>query len=271
MHPATEWKFDFLRFKKAGLDKKSRGTEIIAKNVKAIVFLPTFNEIDNLKQAVENVLTQNLDLDILIVDDDSPDGTGGLADKLSEQYERVRVLHRSEKNGLGRAYITAFQQELSKEYTHFIQMDVDGSHRAGDLPALLKAAPESELVIGSRWVTGGAVQNWPLSRQLISRVGNTYVTIMLGLKLKDSTGGFRIYSKELLMKIPLDEIAAKGYAYQIEMTFRAVNLCSSIQEVPITFIERTRGDSKMTVGIILEALVLVTKWGLQRLSKARLQ
>jgi dolichol-phosphate mannosyltransferase len=199
------------------------------------------------------------------VDDGSPDGTGKIADKMASANSQIRVLHRLEKSGLGKAYIKAFQLELCNEYTHFIQMDADGSHRPEHLNELINLAKTNDLVIGSRWVKGGQVLNWPRNRELISRLGNFYINLILKLRVADATAGYRIYSRKLLETLPLDEIAAKGYAYQIEMTYRSKSAGAKIVEAPITFVERVSGHSKMTLGIVLEALLLVTYWGLSDL------
>jgi dolichol-phosphate mannosyltransferase len=173
-------------------------------------------------------------------------------------------LHRAGKGGLGPAYLAGFAWGNEKGYQRLIEMDADGSHRSQDLPKLLAVADKAELVIGSRWVPGGRVINWPLHRKLISRIGNLYVNLMLGAGIKDMTAGFRVYRAEFLNRLDLETVSAFGYSFQVEMAWRTVKAGGSVTEVPITFIERTQGKSKMTTGIVIEALWLVTKWGIAR-------
>ncbi len=230
---------------------------------KHLVVIPTFNELANLAALVDAVLTHNKNVDVLIVDDNSPDGTGALADQLAKESRRVSVLHRAAKSGLGPAYLAGFQLAFERGYEFIIEMDADGSHRPEDLVRLI--ATDADLVIGSRWVRGGSTVNWPLSRQLISRLGNLYVHVMLALGVRDATAGFRVYRSELLKKLDLATVASHGYSFQVEMTLRAHQAKATIREVPITFVERVHGVSKMTSAIVLEAMLLVTKLGLLRL------
>jgi dolichol-phosphate mannosyltransferase len=232
---------------------------------KTLVLIPTFNEISTLKNSVTELLEVNPSVDVLVIDDNSPDGTGYLADRLALEDSRVHVLHRSSKAGLGRAYIAGFKWGIEAGYELLVQMDADGSHRPKDLPKLLAKSSEAQLVIGSRWVKGGEVANWPKYRQLISQFGNWYAAAALNSKLKDMTAGFRIYQSELLGRLDLEGIEAQGYGFQVEMTYQTQKLGIEIIEVPIQFIEREDGVSKMTLDIVVEAFLLCTKWGILRL------
>ena len=233
--------------------------------MKTLGIMPTFNELASLESTVSAVLEQAPEVDILVVDDGSPDGTGLLADGLAKNNARVNVLHRTEKLGLGAAYLAGFSWGFERGYSTLVEMDADGSHRAEDLPKLLAKASEAELVIGSRWVDGGAVVNWPWYRKAISKGGTRYADFMLGSKIKDMTAGFRAYDAEFLRSLDLGGVAARGYAFQVEMAWRTQRAGGRVIEVPIVFVERVEGVSKMTTAIVLEALWLVTKWGLSRL------
>ncbi len=224
--------------------------------------MPTFNEVTGLRGSVGRLLEQNPGVDVLIIDDNSPDGTGRLADELAAD-NRVHVLHRNQKQGLGKAYLAGYSWGLERGYDRLVQMDADGSHRPEDLAILLKA--DADLVIGSRWIDGGAVENWPRYRQLISRSGNYYASFTTGIKLGDLTAGFRAYKSSALRSLDLNRLEAQGYGFQIEMTRRAQARGLSVLEVPIRFIERENGRSKMTYAIVFEAFWLCTKWGMQRL------
>lgn len=231
-----------------------------------IVVIPTFNEAENLRRLLPPLL--ELPLDILIVDDASTDGTQQVVAKFQGQSERVTLLARPRKMGLGSAYRDGFADVLPQGYQLIIQMDADGSHRVSDLRAMLdfhSNNPECDLIIGSRWIKGGAVANWPKSRELLSRTANLYSRLALGLSVRDNTAGFRIYRSELLSKMQLETISSEGYAFQIEMTRAAVRSGAKICEVPILFVEREFGVSKMSGRIIREALIKVTKWGLLRI------
>lgn len=232
-----------------------------------LVIMPTFNEIANLSHSVEDLFLHNPNVDLLIVDDNSPDGTGELADELAANDGRIAVLHRQEKQGLGPAYLAGFQVAFEKNYEFIIEMDADGSHRAIDLPKLISASAYSDLVIGSRWIAGGSVLNWPAHRKAISKIGNLYTLLMLRTKIRDMTAGFRIYRTDLLKRLDLDSVASHGYSFQVEMALRTVQQNAKVVEVPITFIEREQGVSKMTGAIVGEALWLVTKWGIARILK----
>jgi len=230
-----------------------------------LIVLPTYNESESLEPTVLGILQHTPNVSLLIVDDNSPDGTGAIADAISERHENVSVLHRNQKEGLGPAYLAGFKYGLNQRFDFIAEMDADGSHRAEDLPRLLDAALTSDLVIGSRWIRGGAVLNWSWSRQLISRLGNSYARFLLGSKIRDMTAGFRIYRATLLEKIIVDEVASHGYSFQVELAWRCERSGSRIVECPITFVEREHGSSKMSSAIVREALWLITKWGFRRM------
>ena len=232
--------------------------------MKILVMMPTYNEIQTLERSVTDLFKHNPNVELLVIDDNSPDGTGALADKLAASLPAMQVLHRKDKAGLGRAYLAGISWGIANGFEFLVQMDADGSHRAQDLPKLLEHAGLQDLVIGSRWVPGGAVRNWPWYRMLISRFGNFYAARMLGSNLGDLTAGFRVYGKELLLKLPLESVAAQGYGFQVEMTKNVLAIGSKVIEVPIEFVERENGVSKMTLAIVLEAFVLATKWGIIR-------
>ena len=233
--------------------------------MRTVVLMPTFNERELIYSSVEKVLQANQELDIIVIDDSSPDGTGVIADKIAAAEPRVSVIHRKQKQGLGRAYAQGFQVAIERGYERVVQMDADGSHQASDLQKLL--GDSADLVIGSRWVSGGEVLNWPSHRLWISRAGNAFARFAIGSELKDVTAGYRNYSAQLLARLPLERIQAHGYGFQVEMTKLALAEGASVIEVPISFVEREGGRSKMTLGIIFEAFALCTKWLLQRLAK----
>lgn len=230
--------------------------------MKTLTIIPTFNEIDALPTTIDRLRAAVPESDVLIVDDNSPDGTGDLAEEMREHDEQIHVLHRTQKNGLGGAYIAGFHWGLARDYQALVELDADGSHQPEQLPALLAALDQADLVIGSRWVPGGSVVNWPLHRELISRCGSYYSRAMLGLKVRDITAGFRVFRRSTLEEVDLDAIESVGYGFQVDMTFRVARQGKTIREVPITFVERTLGESKMSSGIVLEAIGNVTKWGL---------
>jgi dolichol-phosphate mannosyltransferase len=228
------------------------------------VIIPTYNERDNLDSIVARTRQAVPAADILIVDDNSPDGTGDMAEKLALTDSQVNVLHRTEKGGLGAAYLAGFDWALNRGYGVLVEMDADGSHNPDELPALLSALAQADLVIGSRWVRGGTVRNWPRSRAVLSRGGNAYARIMLGLSVHDATGGYRVYRADTLRAIGLNDVRSQGYCFQIELTLRTVRAGLSVAEVPITFTERTQGTSKMNRAIVAEALWRVTLWSVTR-------
>ena len=216
----------------------------------------------NLPGLLDQLLTHVPEVDILVVDDNSPDGTGQLAQRIAAEQPRVAVLRRPGKSGLGPAYLAGFSYGFEKKYDFLVEMDADGSHRVQDLPKLLSQKDSADLVIGSRWVPGGKVQNWPLHRKLISRTGNLYAGIMLRAKIRDITAGFRVFRSSFLKTLDLSAVASQGYSFQVEMAWKSRTAGGRIVEVPITFVERTQGKSKMSQRIVVEALWRVTKWGL---------
>lgn len=231
--------------------------------MKTCVLMPTFNEREVIRTTVRKLFDEQPELDLIIIDDSSPDGTGVLADELADLDSRVSVIHRKKKDGLGKAYAQGYLVALERGYERIVQMDADGSHQPQDLARLL--ASKGDLVIGSRWVSGGAVENWPLHRIWISKAGNAYARFALGTSLRDVTAGYRVYSSELLRSLPTRKIRAHGYGFQVEMTKWALFAGAKIAEVPISFVERVGGRSKMTSGIIAEAFLLCTGWLLTRL------
>ena len=230
---------------------------------RVLVIIPTYNERDNIEMIVERVTTSVPDANVLVVDDGSPDGTGKIADELAAGDPRVQVLHRTEKAGLGAAYIAGFEWGLRRGYDVLVEMDADGSHAPEQLPRLLDALDDADLVLGSRWVTGGTVLNWPKSREVLSRGGNLYARLALGVDLRDATGGYRAYRREVLEKIDYRAVASQGYCFQVDLAWRASRAGFTIVEVPITFAERERGESKMSNSIVREAFLRVTQWGIQ--------
>jgi len=229
---------------------------------RVVIVMPTYNERQNLEGMASRVQESVPDAHLLVVDDNSPDGTGDLADKLAEADSRVHVMHRTEKAGLGRAYVAGFGWALENGYDLIVEMDADGSHRPEDLPKLLAEAERSDAVIGSRYVPGGTVVNWPKSREILSRGANIYNRLMLGVRIKDATGGFRVYRAETLRKIDLSSIDSAGYCFQIDMTLRVLQAGLVLTEVPITFVERELGASKMSRTVIIEAFTRVAQWGI---------
>ena len=230
---------------------------------RVLVIIPTFNEAVNIEEIVGRARAAAAAADVLVVDDNSPDGTGKLADALAAADPAVHVLHRPGKQGLGAAYLAGFDWALSRDYGVLVEMDADGSHQPEDLPRLLAALADADLVLGSRWVPGGSVQNWPKQRLLLSRGGNTYARLVLGVPIKDITGGFRAFRRGTLLGLDLGEVASQGYCFQVDLAWQAVRHGFRVVEVPITFVERVNGTSKMSRGIVGEALLRVTGWGIQ--------
>lgn len=231
--------------------------------MRTLVIIPTYNEAQSLGITISKLLETVPNVDILIVDDGSPDGTALIAKKLFLGQPRLFLLERTKKEGLGPAYLAGFKHGFDNDYHFIVEMDADGSHRSEDLLSLLRQAKSFDLVIGSRWIEGGGVRNWSLARQLISRFGNSYAKFMLGTKISDMTSGFRVYRAEFLKQLVSSEVASAGYSFQVELAYRA-SRSGTVAEVPITFVERNHGKSKMTLAIVLEALTRVTFWGLKR-------
>ncbi|GLZ11816.1 dolichol-phosphate mannosyltransferase [Actinomadura sp. NBRC 104425] len=244
--------------------------EIPAELGRVLVIVPTYNERDNIERLVGRVRKAVPSVDVLVVDDNSPDGTGEVADAMAAADDQIKVLHRTAKNGLGAAYIAGFRWALDHGYDVMVEMDADGSHQPEELPRLLGALTDADLVIGARWVPGGQVRNWPLRREVLSRGANTYARLMLGLPLHDSTGGYRAFRAATLEKIGLDGVDSRGYVFQIDLALRALREGLRVVEVPITFVERTHGASKMNRDIMVEAMWRITQWGTStRLRKRR--
>lgn len=227
-----------------------------------LVCVPTYDERDTLPGTVARLRAAVPEADVLVLDDASPDGTGEVADRLAAQDAQVHVVHRPGKAGLGAAYVAGFRWGLDRGYAVLVEMDADGSHQPEELPRLLAALRGADVVLGSRWVPGGQVRNWPRSRLLLSRGGNAYARLALGIPLTDSTGGFRAYRAEVLRTLPLGEVASQGYCFQVDLAWQAMRAGFRVVEVPITFVERSVGYSKMSRAIVLEALWRVTRWGL---------
>lgn len=235
-----------------------------------VVVIPTYNERDNLVSITTRIRNAVPAGDILVVDDNSPDGTGQLADQLAAEDPRVQVMHRAGKAGLGAAYLAGFDWALQQGYDVVVQMDADGSHPPESLPGMLTRLAEAELVIGSRYVSGGAVVNWPKHRQALSRGGNLYSRLALGVRVRDITAGYRMFRREVLAELALDQVASQGYCFQIDMVWRVAQAGFRIVEYPIVFTEREHGVSKMSNAIVREALWRVTTWGVRsRLGRVR--
>jgi dolichol-phosphate mannosyltransferase len=230
---------------------------------RVLVIIPTYQEHENLPLIVSRVRAAVPDVHILVADDNSPDGTGKLADELAADDDHVHVLHRPGKRGLGAAYVAGFAWGLEAGYDVIVEMDADGSHQPEQLPRLLDALATADVVLGSRWVTGGEVRNWPKSREILSRGGNAYARIALGLPLRDATGGYRAYRAKVLRAFDLTTVRSQGYCFQVDLALRSCRRGYRVVEVPITFVERELGASKMSRAIVLEALWRVTLWGVR--------
>jgi dolichol-phosphate mannosyltransferase len=235
---------------------------------RVIVVIPTYNEVANLGSVVARLRAAVPEAHALVVDDNSPDGTGELAAGLAVGDDRVRVLHRVQKAGLGAAYIAGFRQVLAEGFDAVVEMDADGSHAPEELPRLLAALRGADLVVGSRWIPGGEVRNWPWLRQVISRGGNLYARLLLRFPVRDATGGYRAYRRTVLETVKLDEVASQGYCFQIDLAWTAWRDGFRVVEVPITFTEREHGQSKMSRAIVTEALWRVAQWGLTHRSRS---
>ena len=228
---------------------------------RVLVIIPTYNERENIEPIIGRLHASVPTADVLVVDDGSPDGTGKIADELAGADERVHVLHRAAKAGLGAAYIAGFGWGLAAGYDVLVEMDADGSHAPEQLPRLLGALENADLALGSRWVPGGVVANWPLRREVLSRGANIYTRLALGLPVRDATGGFRAYQRAVLEGIDYASVASEGYCFQIDLAWRALRAGFTVVEVPITFADRERGESKMSGPIVREAFWRVAAWG----------
>lgn len=229
-----------------------------------VVLIPTYNERENLPLIVSRTRAAVPEADVLVLDDNSPDGTGAVADQLAEADGQVHVLHRLAKEGLGAAYLAGFAWALNQDYDVLVEMDADGSHQPEQLPTLLAQLAHADVVLGSRWVPGGSVVNWPLHRKALSLGGNVYTRVLLGMPIGDATGGYRAYRASALRSMDLHDVASQGYCFQVDLVWRAVRRGLTVVEVPITFVERERGESKMSRKIVAEALWRVTVWGFRR-------
>ena len=230
---------------------------------RVLVVMPTYDERENVEAIAARLHAAVPSAHLLVVDDASPDGTGELADAMARADERVHVLHRAGKAGLGAAYVAGFGWACERGYDVVVEMDADGSHAPEQLPRLLAALEHADLVLGSRWVDGGEVVNWPVTRTLLSRGGNAYARRVLRLPLRDPTGGYRAYRRQVLEALPLGEVASHGYCFQVDLAWQAYRAGFRVVEVPITFVEREHGTSKMSRAIVVEALWRVTWWGLR--------
>ncbi|NLG22198.1 MAG: polyprenol monophosphomannose synthase [Actinomycetales bacterium] len=233
---------------------------------RVLVLIPTYNEKDSLPGVLARVRESQPRVDVLVLDDNSPDGTGALADRIAAADPQVRVLHRPGKEGLGPAYLAGFAWAREHGYDAVVEMDADGSHQPEQLGRLLGAAEHADVVIGSRWVPGGATHNWPHRRNALSRGANLYTRAALGVPVRDATAGYRVYRTSALAQMDLDGVASQGYCFQVDLTLRAVDRGLRVVEVPIDFVEREIGSSKMDGTIVREALARVTLWGVQRRS-----
>ena len=237
-----------------------------------LVVIPTYNEAGNIKSLIDQLFAMIPECEIMVVDDGSPDGTGLICSAISKENKKLHLIERHSKSGMGSAYRMAFIWALEQNFDEVIEMDADGSHQVSDLLRMLDTKtmnPEVDLVIGSRWIRGGKTVNWSRSRELLSRIANRYVRIMLGMGIHDATAGFRIYSSRILRKIDLGHIRSEGYSFQIEMTRAAYKAGAVIVEIPITFKERENGVSKMSKKIVREAIFLVTAWGVKRILRIK--
>ncbi|GGL09543.1 polyprenol monophosphomannose synthase [Mangrovihabitans endophyticus] len=230
---------------------------------RVLVIIPTYNEAENIRLITDRVRRAVPAVDILVADDNSPDGTGAIADELAAADNHIFVLHRAGKEGLGAAYVAGFGWAKDKGYDAVVEMDADGSHAPEELTAMLDVLREVDAVLGTRYVPGGSVHNWPMHRLLLSRGGNIYIRLALGMPFKDATGGYRAYRMSVLDTIDVDTVASQGYSFQVELAWRAYRQGFRIAEVPITFTERERGASKMSGNIFKEQLLRVTLWGVQ--------
>ena len=239
------------------------GSESFTDLGRILVIVPTYNERESLPLIIRRIRAAVPEAFILVADDNSPDGTGAIADTLAEHDDHVQVMHRHGKEGLGAAYIAGFTWGLQNNYDVLIEMDADGSHQPEQLPRILEALRGADLVLGSRWIPGGGTENWSKGREVLSRGGNAYTRAMLGVPLHDATGGYRAFRADTLRGIDLHTVASQGYCFQVDLAWRAVQRGFIVREVPITFVEREVGSSKMSRAIVAEALLRVTQWGIQ--------
>jgi dolichol-phosphate mannosyltransferase len=229
---------------------------------RVVVIIPTYDERENLPLIVARVRAATPGADLLVIDDNSPDGTGVLADDLATADSQIKILHRTAKDGLGAAYIAGFTWAIAEGYDVMVEMDADGSHQPEQLPRLLAALAGADLVIGSRWIPDGVVQNWPKRREALSRTANLYARVMIGMPVRDVTGGYRAFRRSTLEKISLETVDSRGYCFQIDLALRTHKAGLRVTEVPITFVDRIHGTSKMSQAVVAEAMFRVTPWGL---------
>jgi dolichol-phosphate mannosyltransferase len=226
---------------------------------KSLIIIPTYNELDNIQKLIPDILDRYENVDILVVDDNSPDGTGNYVSILSQSNERVKIIRRENKLGLGTAYITGFKYALQNKYNYVFEMDADYSHDPGEIENFFRAIKENDLVLGSRYLSGVNVINWPMRRLILSYLANFYTRFITGLPVHDATGGYKCFRREVLEAINLDKVKSNGYAFQIEMTFKAWKRGFRIKEISIIFLERSKGKSKMSKKIVREAILMVWK------------
>ncbi|MGA1082389.1 MAG: polyprenol monophosphomannose synthase [Candidatus Nanopelagicales bacterium] len=236
---------------------------------KTLIIIPTYQESENIISILERVQAANPEANVLVVDDSSPDGTGQIVERLMKSNPKIRLLTNSVKGGLGKAYVKGFKWGLSKDFDIFVEMDADGSHAPEQLPSILKNLDECDVSLGSRWVPGGRIENWPISRQILSKGGNLYTRLMLGFKVKDAIGGYRAYKREVLETIDLDSIESQGYCFQVDMVRRSLAFGFKVCETPIVFTEREAGNSKMSRQIVIEAFTRIGFWGLKRVFRIK--
>lgn len=227
-----------------------------------LVVIPTYNEAENIRLILDRLRAAQPSCDILVVDDGSPDGTGDIAEEYAARDAAIHVLHRTAKEGLGAAYLEGFAWALDQGYDVIGEMDADGSHQPEQLQRLIDALPSADLVIGSRYVPGGSVVNWPLRRKMLSKGGNTYIRALLGVNIHDVTAGYRLFHRDTLQAIDLAQVESTGYVFQADLAYRTLQAGLTVREVPIEFIERERGKSKMSADVATESLRLITEWGL---------
>ncbi|MBX3194012.1 MAG: polyprenol monophosphomannose synthase [Microbacteriaceae bacterium] len=238
-------------------------------SARVIVVIPSFNEAESLERTIRALHAEVPTASVLVVDDDSPDGTGEIADRLAAADARIDVLHRPVRDGLGHAYLAGFARALDEGFDTIVEMDADGSHPADALPAMLAALHDADLVIGSRWVAGGSVRNWPRYREWLSRAANAYARVMLHLPVRDATAGYRAFRAQTLRAIDLEGVVSRGYCFQVDLTRRVVEAGLRVREVPIRFTDRIAGRSKMSGAIVIEAMLRVTGWGVARMLRPR--